>query len=88
MQLYIRVGFSLPTQASFFLVCTGDSMGAGYCLRVMPRPAMLFAVDIALLEQVEGRLELWRTRLEDIGLKLNKKKMNTYRHLENRRTSS
>ena len=34
MLLYIRVGFSLPVQAPFFLICTSDS--------VMPRPAAPF----------------------------------------------
>ena len=33
-----RVGFSSPAQASFFLVCTGDCMGAGYFPCVIPRP--------------------------------------------------
>ena len=40
--------------------------------------AMLFPDDIALsgekCDQVEGRLELWRTRLKDVGLKLSRKK--------------
>ena len=39
---------------------------------------MLFANDIALsganCEQVEQRLEFWRTMLEDVGLKLSRKK--------------
>ena len=39
-QLYIRVAFSLPAQAPVFLICAGDSAGASYCLRVMPRPAI------------------------------------------------
>ena len=38
MQLYIRMGFSSPVQASFFLVCAADSVGAGYCPDDMPRP--------------------------------------------------
>ena len=38
MQLYIRVGFSLPTQGSLFSIHAGDSAGVGYHLRVMPRP--------------------------------------------------
>ena len=54
--------------------------------------AMLFADDIALsgesCDQVKGGLELWRARLEGVGVKLSRKKLNTYRHLENRRTSS
>ena len=37
-QLYVRVGFSLPAQASFFLICAGDSAGSGYRPYVMPRP--------------------------------------------------
>ena len=41
MQLYLWAGFSLPAQASFFLICMGDSAGAGYRLRVMPRPDLL-----------------------------------------------
>ena len=40
--------------------------------------AMLFADDIALsgenCELVEGRLELWRTKLKVVGLKLSRKK--------------
>ena len=40
--------------------------------------AMLFADDIALsgekCDQVEGRLELWRSRLDNVGLKLSRKK--------------
>ena len=39
---------------------------------------MLFVYDIALsgenCDQVEGRLELWRTRVEDVDLKLSRKK--------------
>ena len=38
MQLYLRLGFSLLAQASFFLICTGDSTGASYSPRVMTRP--------------------------------------------------
>ena len=37
MQLYIRVGFSLPSQA--FLVCLGDSTDMCYHPRITPRPA-------------------------------------------------
>ena len=37
---YSRVGFSLPAPASFFLICAGDSAGAGYHLRVVPRPVL------------------------------------------------
>ena len=37
-QLYLRVGFSSPARASFFLIYTGDSVGAGDRPRVMPRP--------------------------------------------------
>ena len=45
MQLYIRAGFSSPVQASFFLVCMGDSMGMGYCPHVMPRPDPLHTIS-------------------------------------------
>ena len=41
-QLSVRVGFSSPTQASFFLVYMGDSMGMGFHLCVMPRLDPLF----------------------------------------------
>ena len=34
------MGFSSPVQASFFLVCMGDSMGTGYHPCVMPRSAL------------------------------------------------
>ena len=44
MQLYIGVGFSLPSQAPFFLICTGDSTGGGYCLHVMPRLGASFTL--------------------------------------------
>ena len=39
-QLYHRAGFSSPAQASFFLICTGDSADAGYHPHVMPRSAV------------------------------------------------
>ena len=39
-QLYLRVGFSLPAQASFFLICTGVSAGTGYHPHIMPRTDM------------------------------------------------
>ena len=42
MELYIRAGFSLLAQTSFFLICAGDSMGAGYHPRIMPRPEVLY----------------------------------------------
>ena len=32
-------GFSSPAQASFFLICVGNSTNAGYCPHIMPRPA-------------------------------------------------
>ena len=38
-QLYIRVGFSSPTQAPFFMICMGDSTDAGYHPHHMLRPA-------------------------------------------------
>ena len=37
MQLYLKAGFSLPTQASLFLICAGDSVGSGYRPGIMPR---------------------------------------------------
>ena len=45
MQIYLRTGFSSPTQASFFLIFVSDSTGAGYHQRMMPKPA----------EEKEGR---------------------------------
>ena len=43
--------------------------------------AMLFADDIALsgesCDQVKGGLELWRARLEGVGVKLSRKKLNS-----------
>ena len=30
----------MPVLASFFLICAGDSVGAGYCLRVILKPGM------------------------------------------------
>ena len=38
MQLYLREGFSLPAQASFFLICVGDRAGLGYWSHFMSRP--------------------------------------------------
>ena len=38
--LYLKAGFSSPTQASFFLICAGDNAGMGYRLRVITRPAV------------------------------------------------
>ena len=53
--------------------------------------AMLFAGEIPLFgeryNQKERRLELRRTSLEDVGLKLSRK-LNSYRHPEDKRTSS
>ena len=46
MQLYIKAGFSQPVQASFFLVCVGDSMSTGYRPHVMPRPGLQIDNDI------------------------------------------
>ena len=40
MQLYLMVGFSSLTQASFFLIGAGDSVGVGNRLRVIPRSAI------------------------------------------------
>ena len=44
MQLYLRAGFSLPAQASFFLICTGDSTDADYRLHIIPRPEVLYFI--------------------------------------------
>ena len=52
-QIYIRASFSSPAQASFFLVCVGDSVGAGYCPRVMPRPDVYIMQNICILFQEE-----------------------------------
>ena len=41
MQLYLRVSFSLPTLASFFLICTSDIVGMGYRPHFMPRPVYM-----------------------------------------------
>ena len=35
MQLYLREDFSLPAQASFFLICVGYRVEDGYGLRIM-----------------------------------------------------
>ena len=45
MQLYLWAGFSWPTQASFFLICMGDSAGMGYRLHVMARPVYAFMMS-------------------------------------------
>ena len=37
-QLYLRAGFSSLAQASFFLISMIDSVGTGYCQRLMSRP--------------------------------------------------
>ena len=39
-KLYIRMGFSSPVQAPFFLTCTSDSVGAVYHMHIMPRPGV------------------------------------------------
>ena len=44
MQLYLRAGFSLPAQASFFLICTGDSTDADYHLHIIPRPEVSYFI--------------------------------------------
>ena len=49
MQLYFREGFSLPTQASFFLICTGDSTGAGFQPRFMPNPVVVVVVVVVVV---------------------------------------
>ena len=40
-QLYLMAGFSLPNQASFFLIYAGYSAGMGYPLCIMPRPPII-----------------------------------------------
>ena len=39
MQIYLRTGFSSPTEASFFLIFMSDSTGAGHHQRMMPKSA-------------------------------------------------
>ena len=34
---------------SLLLICTGDSIGAGYCPRIMPRPAQLLFILNSML---------------------------------------
>ena len=47
MQLYLREGFSLPAQASFFLICVGDRAGLGYWSHFMSRPECIqVGVDV------------------------------------------
>ena len=41
MQLYLRAGFSLPTQGSFLLIRQGDNTSMGYYPRIMPSPAYI-----------------------------------------------
>ena len=55
MQVFIRAGFSSPVQASFFLLCAGDSVSAGYHLCIMPRP------DVGEY-LVHARLNCWISR--------------------------
>ena len=38
MQLYLRVGFTLPNEASFLLIYVVDSADARYHPHVVPRP--------------------------------------------------
>ena len=38
MQLYLKASFSLPAQASFFLICAGYSADLNYRPHLMPRP--------------------------------------------------
>ena len=45
MQLDIRVGFSSPAQALFFLICAGDSVAVGYRPHVMPRPGYINLIN-------------------------------------------
>ena len=37
MHFYLNVGFSSPAQASFFLICEGDSADPAYRSGIMPR---------------------------------------------------
>ena len=37
-QLYLRGGLLSSAQASFFLICVGDSMGVSYRSLILPRP--------------------------------------------------
>ena len=46
MQLYLKAGFSSPAQASFFFICAGYNVGAGYYTRIMPKPVQLSAVTL------------------------------------------
>ena len=48
-QLYLWMGFSLPAQALFFLICMGDSTGKGYRLCVMPRPDLRYEAVIVFI---------------------------------------
>ena len=61
MQLYIRAGFSLPAQASFFLVCAGDSVGVGYSLCIMPRPDAWKRTYIMVIGKFHSRMScMWQ----------------------------
>ena len=48
MQLYLKADFSLSTQASFFLICAGDSAAEGYHPHVMPRPEFACVILIPM----------------------------------------
>ena len=52
-RICMRVAFSWPAQASFLLICTGDSAGTGYCPHVMPRPASLVEAHINICSLVK-----------------------------------
>ena len=52
MQLYLMTAFTSLVQASFFLICMGDSVGTGYCLHVMPRPGSEFLPEVILYNLV------------------------------------
>ena len=64
-QLYLSAGFWSPSQTSFFLICAGDSAGAGYCPLVLPRPEDLpvaaskwIVADILLNIMTKERCEI------------------------------
>ena len=48
MQLYLWAGFSSHAQAFFFLICMGDSVGAGYRPRIIPTPDQDLALKVLL----------------------------------------
>ena len=50
MQLYLSAGFSLPAQATYFLICVGDSIGAG----ITPKPD-----HVRNISQPGAAIRLW-----------------------------